>query len=111
MSWQLVLLALLVMAGVATLRVFRARRGRTPLPGGRAQLVLLVAILVVPPVAFNAAAQPSTTGAQPGLIGWLMLYALTLGVIFVLMRFAANVVKRIRPWPLSMDAPGGVGGW
>ena len=113
MLWQLVLLALLVMVGVSTLRVVRARSGRTPLPGGRAQVLLMVAILIVPPVAFNAFVEPSTTGAQPGLIGWLMVYALTVGVIVVLMRLAANVVKRFdhgpSRWTLLVALVGGEG--
>lgn len=94
MLWQLIVLAVLVMIGVATLRVVRARSGRTALPAGKTQVLLLVAILFVPPLAFNSFVQPSTTGAQPGLLGWFLLYVLTLGVLLALMAMAANVVKR-----------------
>jgi len=113
MLWQLILLAALVMTGVAILRVFRARSGRTPLPAGRARQLLLLAILVIPPVAFNALLEPSTTAGQPGLIGWVLLYVVTLGALFALMALAANLVKRYdhgaSRWTLLIALAGGEG--
>src|SRR4029077_7483465 len=50
---QLILLGIVAMAGLATLRVVRFRRGLTPLPDIRGKRFALFAFVVVPPVVFG----------------------------------------------------------
>jgi len=76
---QLILLGIVAMAGLATLRVVRFRRGLTPLPDIRGKRLLLLAFVVVPPVVF-------------GGIGALPTYVAIIAGLAIAMWIAAKVV-------------------
>ena len=79
---QLVLLGIVAMAGLATLRVVRFRRGLTPLPDIRGKRLLLLAFVVVPPVVF-------------GGLGALPMYVAIVAVLAIAMWIAAQVVGMV----------------
>ena len=79
---QLIVLGIVAMAGLATLRVVRFRRGRTPLPDGRGRRLFLLAFVVVPPIAL-------------GGIGALPMYVAIIAVLAILMWMAALLVGRV----------------
>ena len=79
---QLVLLGIVAMAGLATLRVVRFRRGLTPLPEIRGKRRLLLAFVVVPPVVF-------------GGIGALPMYVAIIAGLAIAMWIAAQVVGMV----------------
>ena len=79
---QLVLLGIVAMAGLATLRVVRFRRGLTPLPDIRGKRLLLLAFVVVPPVVV-------------GGIGALPMYVAIIAVLAIAMWIAAQVVGMV----------------
>jgi hypothetical protein len=79
---QLILLGIVAMAGLATLRVVRFRRGLTPLPETRGKRSLLFAFVVVPPVVF-------------GGIGALPMYVAIIAVLAIAMWIAAQVVGMV----------------
>ena len=76
---QLILLGIVAMAGLATLRVVRFRRGLTPLPDVRGKRFALLAFVVVPPVVF-------------GGIGALPTYVAIIAALAIAMWIAAQVV-------------------
>ena len=79
---QLILLGIVAMAGLATLRVVRFRRGLTPLPDIRGKRLLLLAFVVVPPVVV-------------GGIGALPMYVAIIAVLAIAMWIAAQVVGMV----------------
>jgi hypothetical protein len=79
---QLILLGIVAMAGLATLRVVRFRRGLTPLPQIRGKRSLLLAFVVVPPVVF-------------GGITALPMYVAIIAVLAIAMWIAAQVVGAV----------------
>lgn len=79
---QLILLGIVAMAGLATLRVVRFRRGLTPLPDIRGKRLLLLAFVAVPPVVF-------------GGLGALPMYVAIIAVLAIAMWIAAQVVGMV----------------
>ena len=79
---QLILLGIVAMAGLATLRVVRFRRGLTPLPDIRGKRLLLLAFVVVPPVVF-------------GGLGALPMYVAIIAGLAIAMWIAAQVVGSV----------------
>ena len=76
---QLIVLGIVAMAGLATLRVVRFRRGLTPLPDVRGKRFALFAFVVVPPVVI-------------GGIGALPMYVAVIAALAIAMWIAAQVV-------------------
>jgi hypothetical protein len=79
MPLQLLVLGIVAMAGLATLRVIRVQRGRTPLPDGRGRRLFLLGFVVVPPVALAG-------------IGALPIYVVILAALVTLMWIASLIV-------------------
>jgi hypothetical protein len=80
--FQLLILAIVAMAALAVLRVVRVNAKRTPLPEVRGRSLLLLAFVLVPPIAFGGVA------AVP-------IYLLVLAFVVILMWVAAVVVDRM----------------
>src|SRR4029079_6798768 len=78
----LILAGIVAMAGLATLRVVRFRRGLTPLPDIRGKRLLLLAFVVVTPVVV-------------GGIGALPMYVAIIAVLAIAMWIAAQVVGMV----------------
>ena len=79
---QLIVLGIVAMAGLATLRVVRFRRGLTPLPDIRGKRLLLFAFVVVPPILL-------------GGIGALPEYVAIIAALAILMWVAALIVGMV----------------
>ena len=79
---QLIVLGIVAMAGLATLRVVRFRRGLTPLPDVRGRRLLLFAFVVVPPIVL-------------GGIGALPEYVAIIAALAILMWIAALIVGMV----------------
>jgi hypothetical protein len=79
---QLILLAVVAMAGLGTLRVVRFRAGRTPLPDSRGRRLFMAAFVVVPPIVV-------------GGIGALPMYVAIIAVLAIVMWIAAQVVGMV----------------
>jgi hypothetical protein len=87
---QLIVLAVVAMTALAAARVVRVGSGRTPLPEGRAWLLLMVAVVVVPPLVLGPLSEPAS-----GLLGGLSLvpfYAVILALLAFLMSLVAQGV-------------------
>jgi hypothetical protein len=79
---QLLVVAIVAMAGLAALRLVRVNAKRTPLPEGPGRTLFLVAFVLVPPIALGG----------PGAI---FAYVVVLGAVVVLMWVAAVVLDRL----------------
>jgi len=92
---QLLILAVVAMAGLATFRLARAHVGRTPFPEGRGSRLLAAAFLVLPPFAFGMLIGPAATA--PVLRGILTVpsYLAILAVLEILLWITALVVRRV----------------
>lgn len=91
---QLMAMAILAMAALATLRVVRVHLARrTPLPEGRGGYLFLAAFIVVPPIALSALAQPSA-GILGG-IGSLPAYVGIVAVLAILMWLVARILGQV----------------
>lgn len=90
MSNLLILLAVVAMIGVAATRLVRVRLGRTPLPEGRDKLILVLAIVVVPPMALSPLIDRA--GGMLGGLAWLPLYLAMLVGLAILMSLLAQLV-------------------
>jgi hypothetical protein len=76
---QLIVLGIVAMAGLATLRVVRVHRGRTPLPDGRGRRLFLFGFVVLPPLAL-------------GGIGAVPMYVLVITALVILMGIASLII-------------------
>jgi hypothetical protein len=90
---QLLVLAVAAMTLLATLRLVRVHFGRTPLPGGRGRLFLMLAFVLVPPLALGTLTQPADDVAQLRGVAWVSLYTIVLAGVVILMWVAALVVS------------------
>jgi hypothetical protein len=100
---QVLVLAIIAMAGLATLRLVRVQRGREPLPERRA--LFLLAFLFVPPIVLGALVQ-SGEGQLPGA-ALAPLYLVIVAGLVTLMWLASTVVRRVafgRPRSLLLIA-------
>jgi hypothetical protein len=79
MPLQLIVLGIVAMAGLATLRVVRVRRGLTPLPDGRGRRLFQIAFVVVPPIALAG-------------IGALPMYVVIIAALVILMWIASLII-------------------
>lgn len=79
MPLQLIVLGIVAMAGLATLRVVRVRRGLTPLPDGRGRRLFQIAFVVVPPIAVAG-------------IGALPMYIVIIAALVILMWIASLII-------------------
>ncbi len=90
MSNLLIVLAVAAMIGVAAARLVRVRLGRTPLPEGRDKLILVLAIVVVPPMAMSPLVDP--VGGVLGGLAWLPLYVAMFVGLAIVMSLTAQLV-------------------
>jgi hypothetical protein len=88
----LIVLAVAVMAGLATLRLVRVHLGRTPLPEGRGRRVFLLAFALMPPIVLGALTQPAAAGGQLSGLSSLPIYVVILATLMILMRIVALIV-------------------
>ncbi len=97
---QLFVLAIVAMAGLATLRLIRVHLGRTPLPEERGRRLFLLAFVLVPPILLGALIQPGTLVGPISGFAFLPIYALFLGVVVVVMFLAAQAIELVtnRRW-------------
>ena len=79
---QLLVVAIVAMAGLAALRLVRVNAKRTPLPEGPGRTLFLAAFVLLPPIALGG----------PGAI---VTYVVVLGAVVVLMWVAAVVLDRL----------------
>ena len=80
---QILILAIIAMAGLAALRLVRVLRfGRTPLPDGRGRTLFLLAFVLVPPLAL-------------GGLGLVPVYVGVIAALVILMWVAAVVIDRL----------------
>jgi hypothetical protein len=96
---QLLVLAVVAMAGLAILRVARVRSGRTPLPDGRGRRLFLLGFVVVPPLAVGALIPPTTTGGQLTAVAALPVYVAMLACVVLVMAIAAFIIGRLTHSP------------
>ena len=90
MSELLVFLAVVAMIGLGIARLVRVRLGRTPLPQGMSKLVLMLAIVVVPPMVLSPLVDPA--GGVLGGLAWLPLYVAMFVVLAIAMSLLAQLV-------------------
>lgn len=90
---QLLLLAVVLMAGLAVLRVVRVRADRSPLPESRNLFIL--AFLIVPPVLVGALFG-GAAGAMGG-VSAVPLYGLLVGAVAIVMWMASLLIPRLVP--------------
>jgi hypothetical protein len=96
MSIQLlVILAVVVMAALAALRLARVRAGRTPLPEGRGRRLFLVGFVILPPLALGAITQAAGSTSLLGGLGSLPAYVAILVVVVIVMWVAALIIARL----------------
>ncbi len=94
---QLMIVAIVAMAGLVTLRLARVRAGRPPLPEGRGRRLFLIAFVVVPPIALGFLTQPAgASGWVRGLASLPIYIAIVAGLV-ILMWIAAGVVRLVAP--------------
>jgi hypothetical protein len=79
---QLLIIAIVAMAGLAALRLVRVNAKRTPLPEGPGRKLFLAAFVLVPPIAL-------------GGIAAILPYVFALAIVVVLMWVGAVVVDRV----------------
>ena len=100
---QVLVLAIIAMAGLAMLRLVRVHVGRESLPERR--VLFLLGFVFVPPIVLGALV-PSGEGQLPGA-GVVMLYAVIVAGLATLMWLTAMVVRRVafgRPRTLILIA-------
>jgi hypothetical protein len=100
---QVLVLAIIAMAGLATLRLVRVHLRREPLPERR--VLFLLGFLFIPPIVVGALA-PSGEGQLPGA-ALPLVYAIIVAGLAMLMWLAAMVVRRVafgRPRSLLLIA-------
>lgn len=90
---QLIVLAIVAMAGLAILRVVRVGRGLTPLPDGRGRRLFLLGFVIVPPIALGVLTQPPPPANQLWGIGAVPAYVGILATIVALMWIASLFVR------------------
>jgi len=92
---QLLILAVVAMAGLVTFRLARAHVGRTPFPEGRGSRLLAAGFLAVPPFVFGMLIGPVATA--PVLRGVLTVpsYLVILAALEILFWITAMVVRRV----------------
>ena len=95
MFMQLLIVGVVSMAGLAILRVLRARAGHDSLPEGRGGTAFTLGFIFVPPLVLGAVLQPAPGGAPLGGIFWVPIYALILGLLKVVMTLAAALVESV----------------
>jgi hypothetical protein len=88
---QVLVLAIIAMAGLAILRLVRVHLGREPLPERR--VLFLLGFLFLPPIVLGALVPPSE-GQLPGA-ALAPLYAVIVAGLATLMSLAAMVVQRV----------------
>ncbi len=92
---QLSLLALIAMIVLAVARSVRDRAGRTPFPEGNGRRFLIVAFLVVPPIAISELLYPSAGSVSA--VASLPIYLLALVVIATVMATVVLTVGFVLP--------------
>jgi hypothetical protein len=90
---QVLVLAIIAMAGLAMLRLVRVHFGRQPLPERR--LLFLLGFVLIPPIAIGALVQ-ADEGKLPGAAP-VLLYAVLLAGLATLMWLAATTLRRVTP--------------
>lgn len=90
---QLFLVAFIAMTGLAVARSARDRVGRTPFPEGNGRRLLIVAFLVVPPIALSQLLYPgagamSAVASVPSYVFALVIIAMVMSVIVMIVGFA-----------------------
>ena len=91
----LIILGIVAMAGLATLRVMRVKRGLTPLPDGRGRRLFLLGFVVLPPVALGLVTQPAPPANQFWGVGALPTYIAIIVSLAVLMWIASKIVGQL----------------
>jgi hypothetical protein len=90
---QILVLAIVVVIGVAGMRVLRVRAGRWPHPDN--MLVFLISIFLVPPIAFGVVA---SAGSDPLRgVPSVALYIVVVSGLLLLMATGASIVDRTVP--------------
>jgi hypothetical protein len=92
---QLLVLAIIAMAGLATLRVARVSRGLSPLPEGRGRRLFLLGFVIVPPIALGLLTQPPPPANQLWGVGALPMYAAILAALATVMWIVAQIVGAV----------------
>jgi hypothetical protein len=92
---QLLVLAIIAMAGLATLRVARVRRGLSPLPEGRGRRLFMLGFVVIPPIALGLLTQPPPPANQLWGVGAVPMYAAILAALVTLMWIVAQIVGAV----------------
>jgi hypothetical protein len=92
---QLLLLAMIAMAGLAMLRVARVSRGLSPLPEGRGRRLFLLGFVIVPPIALGLLTQPPPPANQLWGVGAVPMYAAILAALVTLMWIVAQIVGAV----------------
>jgi hypothetical protein len=92
--FQLLLLGVTAMIGLAALRLVRVHFGRTPLPEGKGKFLFLLLFVVVPPIALGKLVEPGGPTQSDGLPS-LPIYAAILVALMVLMSIAAMIVGQV----------------
>ena len=92
---QLIVLAVFAMVGLATLRLWRVHVGRTPLPEGRGEPILLLAFVVVPPIVLGALTQPAAAAGPLRGISSLPIYVVIVASLLALMAIGALVAGQV----------------
>jgi hypothetical protein len=93
--FALLLLAVVAMAGLATLRFARVQVGRAPFPEGRGKTALIIAFFIVPPLALAAVAVPVATASPVGVAVLLLVYVAVLAALASLMGIGAMVARAV----------------
>lgn len=92
---QLFILAVAAMIGLATMRLVRVHVGRAPHPDGIVRMPLILAFLLLPPIALGLLTQ-SADGLFIG-VAWVPVYVAILGALAIVMWIAAAVVRTSAP--------------
>ncbi len=92
---QLLILAVVAMAGLATLRLARVHVGRTPFPEGRGRRLLTLGFLVAPPFALGMLIGPVATAAALRGVLTVPPYLAILAALEILLWITSLVVRRV----------------
>ena len=90
---QLIVLGIVAMAGLATLRVVRVKRGLTPLLDRRGRRLFMLGFVIVPPIALGVVTQPPPPANQLWGFGAVPAYVAIVATIVVLMWIASLLVR------------------
>ncbi|MFI5261240.1 MAG: hypothetical protein ACHQZR_01645 [Candidatus Limnocylindrales bacterium] len=94
---QQLLVAIAAMIVLIALRLVRARAGRTPFPQGRGRLLLIIAFLIVPPVAAGWLTDPAVRATPLLAIASLPVYIALFALLTILMAVVVRLDQAVRP--------------